>query len=191
MFAYCGNNPVCCKDVSGTRHCAATTVSEESRYDRKLAYQHQNKIAKENAFRKEYAEELAVIEGKTDKYKVVKVWRLDTGGGSFSFGTIFLDSNIEPNIEGVLLLRHEYGYIRQLEEYGIFVYTTFVAIPSVTGFWRYKKGKLTMPYYSQPWEFDADLRGNVGIRKGNDMYLEVYSLYYIVIECLTSSWCVF
>ena len=34
MFAYCGNNAVLNCDVSGMRHCAATTVEKEFWYDR-------------------------------------------------------------------------------------------------------------------------------------------------------------
>ena len=37
MFAYCGNRPVCNKDVTGTRYIAATSVSKETAYHRRVA----------------------------------------------------------------------------------------------------------------------------------------------------------
>ena len=50
MFAYCGNNPIINIDTQGTRYCAATSVSEESFYDRSYAcyWQGQVVIEKDN-----------------------------------------------------------------------------------------------------------------------------------------------
>ena len=47
MFAYCGNNPVCRKDITGTRYCEATSVAAESATARSEACQFQNKVALE------------------------------------------------------------------------------------------------------------------------------------------------
>ena len=46
MFAYCGNNPVCNTDTSGTRYCAATSIKGESLKDRKISCAFQNDIAR-------------------------------------------------------------------------------------------------------------------------------------------------
>ena len=44
MSAYCGNNPIIYKDLSGNRDCAATSVDKESRLERKISFIHQTNI---------------------------------------------------------------------------------------------------------------------------------------------------
>ena len=177
MFAYCGNNPVFFRDNSGTRYCAATTVNGESAEDRGKACAHQNAIAQKQAFRREYAEELAVLEGRSSYYEGIKVVRIDNDLGSFSFGVIHLNSKELANEHGVQTLRHEYGHTVQLKEYGVIGYTLFVAVPSVIGCAMDRHGKLDVDYYSLPWEFEAEMYGKV---QGRGTYENETLLWYIL-----------
>jgi hypothetical protein len=159
MFAYCGNNPVTNVDYTGTRYCAATTIRGETKEHRKQACEFQCEVAKNNAFRREYAEELAVLEGETSTYKGVPVVRSSLMDQSaFSCGIIILGENItDPNI-----LRHEYGHVLQLAEIGVSGYISFVVIPSVTCYWATEGGLLSWDYYyDYPWEAKANQYGNV------------------------------
>ena len=47
MFAYCNNNPVIYYDHSGNRCCAAVTVKDEDRLDRRVSCQFQEYVSKE------------------------------------------------------------------------------------------------------------------------------------------------
>ncbi|MBQ3182190.1 MAG: glycoside hydrolase family protein [Clostridia bacterium] len=47
MYAYCGNNPVNRVDIMGTRYCAAASVSEETKDDRKASCNWQQKVSLE------------------------------------------------------------------------------------------------------------------------------------------------
>ena len=55
-------------------------------------------------------------------------------------------------------LRHEYGHTRQAKALGVFRYWRYIAIPSMTGY--YKKVPYAA-YYNQPWERGADVFGHV------------------------------
>ena len=82
---------------------------------------------------------------------------------SFSFGIIAL-SKRQQNAE---TLKHEYGHRLQLKQMGLFKYIKDVAIPSVTAYRLHKKGKLTLDYYGSPWEYEADILGNVNRKTNN------------------------
>ena len=64
-------------------------------------------------------------------------------------------------------IKHEYGHFLQLEELGVNSYVQNVFVPSLKGFWS---GVAYDDYYSQPWEYGADLYGNV--RRENYTYHE-------------------
>ena len=55
-------------------------------------------------------------------------------------------------------IKHEYGHHLQFLELGKEKYTKYVAIPSLYGYWSDVDYK---DYYSQPWEYGADLYGGV------------------------------
>ncbi len=71
-----------------------------------------------------------------------------------SLGVIFLNKN-ETEYNTV---RHEYGHCVQLDEVGMLKYLVFVAGPSVKGYWS---GLSDSAYYSQPWEYGADMYGGL------------------------------
>lgn len=70
-----------------------------------------------------------------------------------SFGIIFIDSRF-PNFENTL--RHEYGHTVQMKMLGWFRYLRYIARPSVKG---YRASLTPLQYYSQPWEYIADVFG--------------------------------
>ncbi len=80
---------------------------------------------------------------------------------SGSFGAIFLGDKWQNDREGRNALRHEFGHVMQLEEYGIIGYIWKVAIPSVGGWMETKKNNDWENYYNSPWEYEADLYGGV------------------------------
>lgn len=71
-------------------------------------------------------------------------------------------SNMTENEPQTRLLNHEYGHILQEREYGIKKYSLMIFVPSASYcafsklFPEYKEN-----YYSMPWEYDADIRGEV------------------------------
>ena len=106
-------------------------------------------------FDKDNIDELKVIDANYfSSYKDVFVIKLPINNNAFSFGIIFLGNDINDRNT----VRHEYGHYLQLEELGIYKYSKYIVIPSLYGYWSnvpYDK------YYSQPWEYGADLYGNV------------------------------
>ena len=87
------------------------------------------------------------------------------GLSSMSLGVIFLNqSDVDTNT-----VKHEYGHCLQLDEVGMLKYLVFVAAPSVKGYWS---GLDNSAFYSQPWEYGADMYG--GVDRGEDYY-EDYS----------------
>ena len=118
----------------------------------------------------------AVLEGKTNSYKGVPIIRVNTENASFSFGVIFFSNNAKPNLKGVRWLRHEYGHTVQLNKLGVVQYFCYVVLPSVVCF-NSKEHMPNVSYYSLPWEFEADLYGNVPTRE--DYSADVFDWYYI------------
>ncbi|MBQ4154208.1 MAG: RHS repeat protein [Clostridia bacterium] len=47
MFVYCGNNPIVRLDLTGTRYCAATSISKEQSYERRYACYWQKQVTLE------------------------------------------------------------------------------------------------------------------------------------------------
>lgn len=106
-------------------------------------------------------------------YKNVFVIKVPIKNSGFSFGIIFLGNEVENNNT----VKHEYGHYLQLKEVGIYKYTRYVFIPSVRGFWS---GIPYEEYYSQPWEYGADLYGGVN-RKNysyNSYVIDNYNFYW-------------
>ena len=79
-------------------------------------------------------------------------------------GTIFLNHDLDDKTSAVKtnMLRHEYGHILQERKYGKTKYLLIVAVPSVT-YNLISRGNeaASNNYYNMPWEYDADIRGNV------------------------------
>lgn len=70
-----------------------------------------------------------------------------------SFGVLFIDSR-DSDLENTL--RHEYGHAVQLKMLGLYRYIRYIARPSVRG---YRTRMTELAYYSQPWEYIADVFG--------------------------------
>ena len=161
-------------------------MAGESKKKRKESCAYQNKIARENGFKRFYAEELSVLEGKTSLYKGIKIVRTPTETQSFSFGIIFLGKDLKADAFGVYTLRHEYGHTIQLEKLGVVDYTRWVVIPSLTGAAISNSGSLNVDYYSLPWEFEADVYGHVRGRGGYEPeVLEWYNMYKAIVKAFT------
>ena len=93
---------------------------------------------------------------------VVKVRLLKSS--AFSCGVIFMGTS--PAIGRTEVL-HEYGHVLQLRMMGLPAYLIYVALPSLRGYWS------RVPYseyYSQPWEFAADLLGGAAEERKNYRY---------------------
>lgn len=74
---------------------------------------------------------------------------------------------------------HEYGHYLQLQAMGVGNYLFNVAIPSVTGNILDRQGKLSVHYYSQPWEYEADQLGGVsrGVPLVNLTYRDLLKMF--------------
>ena len=162
MFAYCGNNPVIFADYSGTRRFPCNicindggTVSVED--------------ANEAEPEQELQEEFTILNTNgISLYKGVPVVKLPFGGNvGFSAGVIFLGDSVNADAQGVATLKHEYGHAVHLSQIGWESYTALVLIPSIVNFHR---GVAYADYYSQPWEYIADMLGGVERTNGNSPY---------------------
>ena len=125
----------------------------------------------------DYSEELAVLRGETDTYKGINVHMVMPGNAGFSYGDIYMPANASDSYADVLQLRHEYGHTVQFNNLGSVGYTIAVALPSVTCFAIDELGIVDLPYYSLPWEFEADRLGNVPSRSYNPDYFNFYMFY--------------
>ena len=87
---------------------------------------------------------------------------------------------------GPCAMRHEYGHTVQKEKLGTVGYTAFVAVPSITCASLFHLGKLNVHYYSLPWEFQAELYGNVPVRGGyeNEVLIWYYT-YQLMVRVIT------
>ena len=104
------------------------------------------------------SEEKVLKSNYISSYKGKTVIKTPIKDNAFSFGIIVLGTEVNS----VNTVKHEYGHCLQLEKLGIFKYTEHVAIPSLNGYWS---GVSYEDYYSQPWEYGADIYGEV-VREG-------------------------
>lgn len=106
-------------------------------------------------FDRENIDEVKVINANyISSYKNAIYIKLPIGNNAFSFGLIFIGSKNDD----VYTVRHEYGHYLQYKELGIYKYTKYIAIPSLRGYWS---GVSYYEYYSLPWEYGAELYGEV------------------------------
>ena len=86
-------------------------------------------------------------------YKGILVVRLPIGTDAFSLGPIICLGNDVSSQETV---RHEYGHSVHYSIIGPDKYFRYVFVPSLIGYWS---GVSYGEYYSQPWEYTADILG--------------------------------
>lgn len=87
-------------------------------------------------------------------YNGIVVIKLPIENNAFSYGVIVLGEEIYDENT----IKHEYGHYLQLKELGLIRYTRYVFLPSLISFWRDVEYN---DYYSLPWEYGADLYGEV------------------------------
>ena len=186
MFIYCHNNPISFSDPYGL--CTYTAyqpwVSPNGRYDDcgEIDCKTSAKYVEGD-----YSEELAVLRGETDTYKGRKVHKIMPGDAGFSFGDIFLPQNADDTIYDVMHLRHEYGHTVQFDKLGGIAYAGLVVVPSVTFYMIDSLTDANIPYYSLPWEFEADRLGNVEGRKYNPAFFYSYMQYRNTVSWATGN----
>ena len=173
MFAYCSNNPVFFLDPDGLCRVVGPNlikVIDCGEIDCTMS---------DSYVEGDYSEELAVLRGETDIYKGCKVHKNMPSDAGFSFGDIYLPQNAGDTIHDVMHLRHEYGH-------GL-AYAVLVVIPSVTFYMIDSLVDVYIPYYSLPWEFEADRLGNVTIRTYDPAYFYSYMEYTKTVSWATGN----
>ena len=92
-------------------------------------------------------------------YKGATVVKLPfMGTDAFSFGLICMGTGVKDCPDAISTVQHEYGHFLHFNQIGAINYTIYAAIPSLVGYWT------NVPYeeyYSQPWEYCADILGGV------------------------------
>ena len=172
-YAYCMNNPVCCYDPGGTM--AYYTFLGDSHVFSDQALMGGNGGARSgvhgggcssgggkpnfpeigNPYNPFNEDEQVVLNAEYFAfYKGVPVVKLPIGVNAFSFGVIFLGNEVRDSDT----VQHEYGHSVHLSQIGIINYTTKAFLPSLLGFWS---GVDYDKYYSQPWEYIAEVLGGV------------------------------
>ena len=94
-------------------------------------------------------------------YKGVPVIKVPFMGTDMaSFGVIFMGPDADQRRNAIEDVKHEYGHSVHFSQIGIVNYTATVAIPSLIGYFTVS----TENYYSQPWEYIAEILGGVNNR---------------------------
>lgn len=165
MFAYCFNNPVNMLDADGNW----------PEWMKKAAKWFDDNIVKPVAkFIDDISEDLSNYDSKNESEEKVfdsnyissykgKLVIKTPFESSFSFGFIGLSVDQQDSET----LNHEYGHCIQFEELGIIKYAQYIALPSLKGYWG---GVTDKDYYSQPWEYGADMYG--GVNRDDSYYHE-------------------
>ena len=115
---------------------------------------------------------------------VVKVPFMDREAASF--GIIFLGSNAGHRTDADQIVQHEYGHTVQMANMGVTMYSIAVAVPSVIGNRVDASGNMPFNYYSQPWEYGADIYGGVTGRAYDNWAYWVYPIYAMTTSTLRS-----
>jgi hypothetical protein len=94
-------------------------------------------------------------------YKGVPVIKVPNSRDAFSCGIIFIGDDVSD----INTVKHEYGHYVHLTLVGIDNYVVRVVLPSVIG---YASNVPYDVYYSQPWEYIAEILG--GVNRNNYNY---------------------
>ncbi len=190
MFAYCLNNPVNLEDYSGmaARNSNVVIINDGARAEEKTFFEKVGEVYQEA---KDYIyndDEQKVLKAeKFAFYKgvpVVKVPFMDREAASF--GIIFLGSNAGHRTDADQIVQHEYGHTVQMANMGVALYSITVAVPSVIGNRVDASGNMPFNYYSQPWEYGADIYGGVTGRAYDSWACWAYPIYAMATSTLRS-----
>ena len=178
MFAYCGNNPINRVDPSGYFHYIYNEGGDKYEFMYGLAKAsggggggcggwnpgvnvpklNLNAVDEAIAYICNTDEQVVLDADYLAFYKGVPVIKLPIGTDAFSFGIIFMGNEVGNRSDAKETVMHEYGHNVHFRQIGLINYFIYVAVPSLIGYWTdipYEK------YYSQPYEYIADLFGNV------------------------------
>ena len=176
MFAYCANNPVVFYDPSGRSFCVYDGGGTKLININRDAYfgggggshsalgasgraKSLEVIQREIKYYNNTSEKVVLESDAISFYKGVPVMKVPfMGTDAFSCGVVFLGSDVSKRSDSISLVQHEYGHAVHFAQIGAPSYTAFVAVPSIIGYWS---NIPTEKYYSQPWEYCADVLGGV------------------------------
>ena len=181
MYAYCFNNPVNMSDQSGNwpvwLEFLIGVGSKSKIQQTKTSKYIKEKIIQPIAedvenFDINNTDENKVLEAnKFSAYRGVFVIKSELmGANAFSYGVIVMGNSEKIKENDV---KHEYGHFVQLCFLGKDKYNRYIAIPSLKGYFRDDKY-----YYSQPWEYGADLFGGVTGRNYTEKAAEKFLTYW-------------
>ena len=176
MFAYCRNNPISRKDASGTHDMCIINFNEDSNPFNDLVSPsggggggkgsgfatRKNKgfIEKTVDFLTNSNEEVVLEAEHFAFYKgALVVYHSSEYLTSWAWGgVIFLNRDSRNKTT----LAHEYGHILREREYGTVKYTFSVFLPSsIYNIASRYNSTLYNNYYNMPWEYDAEVNGEV------------------------------
>ena len=162
MFVYCNSNPTNFRDDSGTR-------MEYVRFDSgaPVAFPSPGVISEMTipGSSSDFLDDVEDFLTNTDEqavldaeffafYKGAPVIKMPNSRDAFSCGIIFIGNDVsDPNT-----VKHEYSHYIHLLLVGIDNYVGRVVLPSVIG---YASNVPYDVYYSQPWEYIAEILGGV------------------------------
>ena len=180
MFAYCNNNPVNNYDSGGTSPISYCNGDRNPLF---IGYygcggggggggsfycgygstrEAKAIIQREKDFYTNTDEQIVLESDGLSFYHGIPVLRANFGeGGAFSFIIIVLDDDYQYDETGINTLKHEYGHKLHMDDIGVVNYLLTTAIPSLIGAGLSNAGIIDVDYYSLPWEYVANMYGNV------------------------------
>ena len=187
MYAYCNNSPVKYSDVGGNMCVSEGDGNIGSVKAKALNIQYFTEFRSERIrngltidssnFNIMNSDPEKVIQSNyLSAYKgivYIKVHSIVPDWFGLSFGVVFIGDGVTVDT-----VKHEYGHTRQLFQMGIPSYLVNVAYPSVIGWALDYCGVLECDYYSLPWEYQADIYGDVNRENGTYSYHSSVNKYY-------------
>ncbi len=199
MYIYCNNNPVMCVDPTGMcpgcscLACMSGMKEDECTNNQNVSNQNSNNNYSSKNMEQRYDEYVAylaateipltpeqeVLNAKHFAfYKGVPVVKVPfLGTDAFSFGIIFLGSDVDKRLNPETVVAHEWGHSLQFASRGSSLYLLSVAIPSVCCYWLDRAGILSYDYYSSPFEYQANMYAGIQYDDYEPWAKYVYLIY--------------